>query len=80
MATRISVRQNPNGQSGGWICKHSAKTGQPAESNGQVILCEKCAASVRNGAELLDYLTRQPIAAAKVTDAGQGKRAAAATK
>jgi hypothetical protein len=29
---------------------------------------------------LLDYLTRQPIAATKLTEAGQAKRAAAAAK
>jgi hypothetical protein len=80
MATRISVRKNSNGQFVGWICKHSAKTAQPAESNGHVILCDKCAASVRNGAELLDYLTRQPVEATKLTEAGQAKRAAAAAK
>jgi hypothetical protein len=78
MATRISVRTNTSGQFAGWICKHSAKTGQAAEANGQVILCDKCAASVRNGAELLDYLTRQPIEATKITLAGQAKRAASA--
>jgi len=73
MATRISVRKNPNGQFAAWICKHSAKIGQPAECNGHVILCDKCSAS-----ELLNYETRQPIEAVKVTPAGQAKRAAAA--
>ena len=78
MATRISVRKHNAGQFAGWICKHSAKTGQPAECADHVILCERCSASVRNGAELLNYETRQPIAAAKVTAATtQAKRAAA---
>jgi hypothetical protein len=78
MATRISVRKNPNGQHAGWACKHSVKAAQPAECDGHVVLCERCHASVKNGAELLDYETRQPIVAAKVTPAGQATRAAAA--
>jgi hypothetical protein len=75
MATRISLRKNPNGQPAGWICKHSLKTGKSTQSSGDVTLCDKCAASVKNGAELLDYLTRQPI---ETAHAGQAKRAAAA--
>lgn len=77
MATRISVRKNPNGQPGGWACKHSVKTAQPAESAGHVILCERCHASVKNGAELLNYETRQPIDPAKITLPGLAKSAAA---
>ena len=77
MATRISVRKNPNGQFAGWTCKHSSNAGQPAECDGHVILCERCHASVGNGAELLNYETRQPIEPAKVTLAALVKRAAA---
>jgi len=77
MATRISVRKN-NGQFAGWTCKHSAKSAQPAEIDGHVILCERCHASVKNGAELLNYETRQALDAAKISLTGQAKRAAAA--
>lgn len=78
MATRISVRKNPNGQHAGWACKHSVKTAHPTECEGHVVLCERCAAAVKNGAELLDYMSRQPIEAAKLTPVPLARRAAAA--
>jgi hypothetical protein len=78
MATRISVVKNPNGQFQGWMCKHSSQTVQPAESNGHVVLCERCASAVKNGAELLHDDTRQPIEAVRITAVAVRKRAAAA--
>ena len=60
MATRISVVKNPDGQFTGWACKHSGKTPGKVESEGHVILCERCASAVKNGAELLNDDTRQP--------------------
>lgn len=76
MATRISVRKNTNGPFAGWTCKHSSNAGQTAECDGHVILCERCQAAVRNGAELLNDETRQPIEPVKVTVAALVKVAA----
>lgn len=78
MATRISVVRNPNGSCKGWMCKHSAHAAQHAECDGHVVLCERCASAVRNGAELLDDDSRQTIEPAKITSVPVAKRAAAA--
>ena len=76
MATRISVVRNPTGQFTAWMCKHSSKTAQNAEGDGHVILCERCASAVKNGAELLNDDNRQPVEPAKVTVTALAKRAA----
>jgi hypothetical protein len=78
MATRISVLKNLNGQITGWMCKHSGKTPGLAESNGHVILCERCASAVKNGAELLSDENGQPVEPLKTTVVAVVKRAAAA--
>jgi hypothetical protein len=78
MATRISLRQHSNGKFSGWACKHSIKAAQPAECDGHVVLCERCQSAVKNGADLLNYLTRQTIEPAKITVGKLVKRAAAA--
>ena len=54
MATRISVVQNPHAEFTAWMCKHASKTAQTAESEGHVVLCDRCASAVKNGAELLN--------------------------
>jgi hypothetical protein len=77
MATRISVLKNVNGQIAGWICKHTNKAPQAAESNGQAILCSRCASAVRNGAELRNDDNGQLIEPTQVTVGAQVKRAAA---
>ncbi len=74
MATRISVVKNPDGQFTGWACKHSGKTPGKVESEGHVILCERCASAVKNGAELLNDDTRQPIQVGKITVVGVVKK------
>jgi hypothetical protein len=78
MATRISVVRNPNGQFTAWMCKHSSKTSHHAECDGHVVLCERCASAVKNGAELLNDEDRQPVEALKVTAVPMVKRAVAA--
>lgn len=78
MATRISVVKNPNGQFAGWMCKHSSHAAQNAECDGHVVLCERCASAVKNGAELLNDDTRQPVQAVKTTAVPLARRAAAA--
>ena len=77
MATRISVVQNPHAQFTAWMCKHASKTAQTAESDGHVVLCDRCASAVKNGAELLNDDTRQPIEPAKITLGNKVKKAAA---
>ena len=76
MATRITVVKNPNGQFKSWMCKHS--TQQKAECDGHVVLCERCASAVKNGAELLSDDDRQLVAPVKVSVTAVVKRAAAA--
>ena len=76
MATRISVVQNPHAQFTAWMCKHASKTAQTAESEGHVVLCD-AALAVKNGAELLNDDTRQPIEPAKITLGNKVKKAAA---
>ncbi len=78
MATRITVVRNPNGQFKAWMCKHSLHAVHHAECDGHVVLCDRCASAVRNGAELLDDENRQPVEPSKVTEARVLKRAAAA--
>jgi hypothetical protein len=80
MATRISVVKNPNGQFQGWMCKHSRHAAQNAECDGHVILCQRCASSVGNGAELLNDDNGQPIQPVKITAVPVLKRAAAAAR
>ena len=77
MATRISVVKNPNGGFKAWMCKHSKNDVHSAESDGHVVLCERCASAVRNGAELLNDDNGQPIQPIKVTAVKAAKRAAA---
>jgi hypothetical protein len=77
MATRITVLRNPNGQFKGWMCKHSSHAVHNAECDGHVVLCERCASAVRNGAELLNDENGQPVQAANVTAVRVAKRAAA---
>jgi hypothetical protein len=67
MATRISVIKNPNGQFKGWMCKHSIHATQNAECDGHIVLCQRCASAVKNGAELLNDENHQPVEAIKVT-------------
>jgi regulator of RNase E activity RraB len=76
MATRITVLKNPNGQFTGWMCKHSSKTEQNAECDGHVVLCERCASAVGNGAQLLDDQNRQLVEPVKVTVSALVQRAA----
>ena len=78
MATRITVVKNPTGQFQAWMCKHSSQSVHAAECNGHVVLCERCASAVRNGAELLNDENRQPVQPLKVTAVPVVKRAAAA--
>jgi len=59
------------------MCKHSG-TGHNAESDGHVVLCERCASAVKNGAELLNDENRQLVEPVKVTAVAVVKRAAAA--
>ncbi len=80
MATRITVVKNPNGSQQGWKCKHSSHATLGAECDGHVVLCERCASAVRNGAELLSDETGQPIQPAKVTPVPVMKKAAAAAR
>jgi hypothetical protein len=77
MATRISVIKNPNGQFQAWMCKHSGHAAASSECDGHVVLCERCASAVGNGAELLNDETGQPIQAGKLTTVKVAKRAAA---
>jgi hypothetical protein len=70
------VVKNVSGQFQGWKCKHSAP--QNAECEGHVVLCERCASAVKNGAELLSDDDRQVIEAAKTSVTAVVKRAAAA--
>jgi hypothetical protein len=77
MATRITVIKNPNGQFKGWMCKHSSQSVHNAECDGHVVLCERCASAVKNGAELLNDENRQPVEPIKVTVVAMVKRAAA---
>jgi hypothetical protein len=77
MATRITVVKNRNGQFQGWMCKHSSHAPHNAECDGHVVLCERCASAVRNGAELLNDENRQPVQPVKVTAFPVVKRAAA---
>ncbi len=67
MATRITVVKNPNGQFKGWMCKHSGHVTQNSECDGHVVLCERCASAVRNGAELLNDENQQPVEPIKIT-------------
>ena len=78
MATRITVVKNPNGQFKAWMCKHSSHTVHNAECDGHVVLCDRCASAVGNGAELLDDDNHQPVEPLKVTAVRVAKRAAAA--
>lgn len=78
MATRITVLRNPSGQFQGWMCKHSSHTVQNAECDGHVVLCERCASAVRNGADLLNDENGLPVQPVKVTAVRFVKRAAAA--
>ena len=77
MATRITVLRNPNGPSQGWMCKHSRHVTQNAECDGHVVLCERCASAVRNGAELLSDENGQQVEPVKITAIPVVKRAAA---
>lgn len=77
MATRISVIKNPNGQFQAWMCKHSRHGVHNAEGDGHVVLCDRCASAVRNGAELLNDDNGQPIQSVRVTAVKVAKRAAA---
>ena len=78
MATRISVLKNPKGQFKGWMCKHSSYAAQNSECDGHVVLCERCASAVKNGAELLNDDNQQPVEAIKVTAVPVLKKRAAA--
>jgi hypothetical protein len=77
MATRITVVKNQSSQFKSWMCKHSGPARNP-ECDGHVVLCERCASAVQNGAELLDDDNRQPVEPVKVTAVAVVKRAAAA--
>jgi hypothetical protein len=77
MATRITVLRNPNGQFTGWMCKHGNASAQVAECNGHVVLCERCASAVKNGAQLLNDDNRQEVEPVKITVVAMVKRAAA---
>ncbi len=78
MATRISVVKNPNGQFKGWMCKHSSHAVQNSECDGHVVLCERCASAIRNGAELLNDENHQPVEPIKVTSVPVLKKKAVA--
>ena len=78
MATRITVVQNPAGGFQAWMCKHSSHDVHNAECDNHVVLCERCASAVRNGAELLNHENGQPVQVAKVTAVRVVKRSAAA--
>ena len=67
MATRITVVKNPKGQFQGWMCKHSSHSAQSAECDGHVVLCERCASAVQNGAELLNDGNGQQVQPVKAT-------------
>ena len=67
MATRITVVKNPNGQFKGWMCKHSNHAPTNSECDGHVVLCERCASAVKNGAELLNDDNQQPVEPIKTT-------------
>ncbi len=77
MATRISLIKNPSGPFQAWMCKHSSHAAVSAEYDGHVVLCERCASAVGNGAELLNDENGQPIQTGKVTTVKVAKRAAA---
>ena len=77
MATRISVVKNANGQFQGWMCKHSSCVTHNAECDGHVVLCERCASAVRNGAELLNDENGQAVEPVKITAVKAVQRAAA---
>jgi hypothetical protein len=77
MATRITVVKNPNGQFQGYKCKHSGHSSQASECNGHVVLCDRCASAVGNGAELLSEENGQQIQPVKVTTVKSAKRATA---
>ena len=78
MATRIAVVKNPTGGFQAWMCKHSSKSVHGAECDGHVVLCDRCAAAVQNGAELLNDENGQPVQQVKITAVKFVKRAAAA--
>ena len=78
MATRISVIKNPRGQFQAWMCKHSRHGVHDSDCDGHVVLCDRCASAVRNGAELLNDENGQQIQPVKVTAVKVAKRAAAA--
>ena len=79
MSTRITVVKN-QGQFKGWMCKHSSHVVQAPECDGHITLCERCAAAVKNGAELLDDDHHQPVETIKLTTVPVlKKRAVAAT-
>ena len=78
MATRITVVKNQNGQFQGWMCKHSSHAVQPPDCDGHVTLCERCAASVKNGADLLADNDGHKVEPVKTAVVGIAKRAAAA--
>jgi hypothetical protein len=77
MATRITVIKNPNGQLQGWMCKHSRHGVHNAECDGHVVLCDRCASAVGNGAELLNDENGQQVQPVKVTAVKVAKRAVA---
>jgi hypothetical protein len=78
MSTRITVVKNPGSQFKGWMCKHSSHAVQPAECDGHITLCERCASAVKNGAELMDDDHQQPVETIKLTTVAVLKRRAAA--
>lgn len=78
MATRITVVKNPNGSAQGWKCKHSSHSTLSAECDGHVVLCERCASAVGNGAELLSDTNGQQIQPVKITPVPVLKKAVAA--
>ena len=67
MATRITVVKNPNGPFKGWMCKHSGHAPTNSECDGHVVLCERCASAVKNGAELLNDDNQQPVEPIKIS-------------
>lgn len=78
MATRITVVKNPNGQFKGWMCKHSGHAPTNSECDGHVVLCERCASAVKNGAELLNDDNQQPVEPIKITSVPVMKKKAVA--
>jgi hypothetical protein len=78
MATRITVVKNPNGQFKGWMCKHSGHAPTNSECDGHVVLCERCASAVKNGAELLNDDNQQPVEPIKITSVPVMKKKAIA--